>query len=134
MTSIFHLAQVNIAHMRAPLDEPLMEGFVERLEPLNELADSMPGFVWRFQTDDGDATAVRVFDDPLILFNMSVWDSIGSLEEFVYRTDHVDTLVRRSEWFERPTKSPMALWWVDAGHLPSVEEAKARPGRAQRTY
>lgn len=126
MTTKFHLAQANVANMRAPLDDPQMEGFVARLEPLNALADSMEGFVWRLQTDEGDATSVQAFDDPLILFNLSVWESIEALEEYIYRTDHVSALQRRAEWFKRPTKSPFVLWWVDAGHIPSVEEARTR--------
>ena len=126
MTAAFHLAQVNVATGRAPLDDPLMAGFVARLEPLNALADSMPGFVWRLQTDDGDATAIRVFDNPLILFNLSLWESIEALENYVYRSDHVAALRKRSDWFERPTKSPLALWWVPAGHIPDEHEAKAR--------
>ena len=112
--------------MRAPLDDRLMAGFVSRLEPLNALADESPGFVWRLQTDDGDATAIRVFGDELILFNMSVWESIGALESYVYRTNHVGAVQKRAEWFERPTKSPFVLWWIVAGHIPTQAEAKQR--------
>lgn len=126
MTAAYHLAQANVATGRAPLDDPRMAGFVARLEPLNALADRTPGFVWRLQTDDGDATAIRVFDNPLILFNLSLWESVEALEDYVYRSDHVAALRRRSEWFERPSKSPFALWWVPAGHVPDEHEAKAR--------
>lgn len=126
MTGDFHLAQANIARKRAPLDDPLMEGFVSRLQPLNMLADVSPGFVWRLQTDDGDATALRVFDDELILFNLSVWESIEALESYVYQTRHVGALRKRAEWFERPTKSPFVLWWIKAGHIPTEEEGKKR--------
>lgn len=126
MTTEHRLAQVNVAHMRAALDNPLMEGFVARLEPLNALADSMPGFVWRLQTDEGDATSVRAFDDPLILVNLSVWESVEALETYIYRSDHLSALQQRAEWFDRPKKSPFALWWVVSDHIPSVEEAKAR--------
>jgi len=126
MTSRFHLAQANIARMRAPLDDPIMEGFVSRLEPLNSLADAAPGFVWRLQTDDGDATALQVFDDELILFNLTVWESKEALESYVYRTNHVGAMQKRAEWFERPSKSPFVLWWVEAGHIPTEAEAKDR--------
>lgn len=122
----FHLAQANVARLREPLDRPLLAGFVARLEPLNELADSMPGFVWRLQTDEGDATAIRAFDDPLILVNLSVWESLDALEAYVYRSQHVEALRKRADWFERPSRSPFVLWWIPAGHIPSVEEAKAR--------
>ncbi len=75
----FHLAQTNIARARVPLTEPMMQGFVEQIDYMNDLAERSPGFVWRFKTDEGDATAVRVFDDPLIVFNMSVWESVEAL-------------------------------------------------------
>ena len=126
MTSKFQLAQANIARMRAPLDDPLMQGFVARLEPLNALADSSPGFVWRLQTDEGNATAVQAFDDELVLFNLSVWESIEALESYVYKTNHVGAVQKRAEWFERPTRPPLVLWWINAGHLPTDAEAKAR--------
>ncbi|MDH3747697.1 MAG: DUF3291 domain-containing protein [Gammaproteobacteria bacterium] len=126
MTTKHHLAQVNIATGREALDDPLMEGFVARLEPLNALADSMPGFVWRLQTDDGDATAIQAFNNPRILFNLTVWESIEALEAYVYKTEHIEAVKQRLDWFERPTKSPFCMWWIDAGHLPSVEEAKER--------
>lgn len=126
MKSKFHLAQANVARMRAPLDDPLMEGFVAGLEPLNALADSSPGFVWRLQTEDGDATSVQAFDDELILFNLSVWESIEALEAYVYQSNHVAAVRQRSEWFERPTKSPFVLWWIDAGHIPTEAEAQKR--------
>ena len=122
----YHLAQSNVARMRGALEEPVMSGFVARLESLNELADRSPGFVWRYQTDADDATEIRVFNDELILFNMSVWESIESLENYVYKSSHVEALQQRAAWFERPTRAPLVLWWVRAGHIPSVEEAKQR--------
>ncbi len=121
-----HLAQANVARMRGPLEDDVMAGFAARLEPLNALADESPGFVWRYQTDEGDATEVRVFNDELILFNMSVWESIEALENFVYRSNHIEALQKKAEWFERANRASLALWWIEAGHLPSVEEAKER--------
>jgi hypothetical protein len=112
--------------MRAPLDDPLMQGFVERLDPLNEVADNTPGFVWRYQTEEGNATEVRVFNDELILFNMSVWESVEALQDYVYKTNHVEAVRKRAKWFEKPTGSPFVLWWIPAGHIPAVEEAKER--------
>jgi hypothetical protein len=110
--------------MLGEIDDDVMAGFVARLESLNELADSSPGFIWRYQTEAGDATEVRVFDDEMILFNMSVWESVEALEGYVYSSNHVEALQKKAEWFERPTKPPLVLWWVKAGHVPSVEEAK----------
>lgn len=122
----YQLAQSNVARMRGPIDDPVMAGFVERLDPLNALADESPGFVWRYQTEAGNATEVQVFDDELILFNMSVWESIEALEAYVYKSNHVRAVQKRAEWFERSNRSPIVLWWIVAGHIPTVEEAKVR--------
>lgn len=126
MSAGFHLAQCNIATMRGDRDDPIMAGFFERLEPLNALADSSPGFVWRLQTEDGDATAIQAFDNPRILFNLSVWESLEALDAYVYRSDHLGAVQRRADWFERPKASPLALWWLPAGQLPDVSAAKER--------
>lgn len=122
----YQLATSNIARMLGELEDDVMSGFVARLEGLNELADASPGFVWRYQTDAGDATEVRVFEDELILFNMSVWESVEALRNYVYRSNHLEALQKRADWFERPERPPLVLWWVKAGHIPAVEEAKER--------
>ncbi|HEX6568001.1 MAG TPA: DUF3291 domain-containing protein [Acidimicrobiales bacterium] len=121
-----HLAQVNIGRLRAPLDSPESAGFVAALDPINALADAAPGFVWRLQTDEGDATSIRPFDDDTILVNMSVWTSFEALHTFVYRSDHRRVLAQRREWFERMDAVIVALWWVPSGHRPTVTEAKER--------
>jgi hypothetical protein len=122
----FHLAQANIATMRAPLEDPTMEGFRSQLDRINALADASPGFVWRLQTDAGNATGIRAYEDELILFNMSVWDSIEALHAYVYRSAHAGPLRARRQWFV-PTAGPTGvLWWIPAGHVPTVEEAKER--------
>ena len=122
----FHLAQVNIGRLRAPIDDPIMEGFRSQLDPINALADRSPGFVWRLQTDDGNATAIRPYDDELMAINLSVWESLEALQQFVYRSGHVTPLRDRAQWFE-PIEGPiLALWWIPAGHVPTVDEAKAR--------
>ena len=122
----WHLAQANIARMRGALDSPIMAGFVRQLAHINSVADASPGFVWRLQTEDGDATAIRAFDDERILFNMSVWESVEALHQYVYRSDHVGPLRDRSKWFERMEGPTSVLWWITAGHRPTVQEAKAR--------
>lgn len=124
MARKLHLAQSNIAHMRAPLDDPLMEGFVARIEALNALADAAPGFVWRLQTEDGEVSPVATFSGERVLFNLSVWESIEALEAYVYKSNHVAAVQKRAEWFERPKKSPLVLWWIDAGHIPTEQEAQ----------
>ncbi len=118
-----HLAQFNIARMRAPIDDPVMEGFRSQLERINALADQSAGFVWRLQTSDGDATAVRAYADPLVIVNMSVWESLEALHQYVYQSPHVGPLRDRREWFEAATAPTLVLWWVPKGRIPTVEEA-----------
>jgi len=122
----FHMAQVNIARMKAPLDSPVMAGFLERLDEINALADRSPGFVWRLQTPAGNATYLRPYDDDRILFNLSVWETPEALKEFVYRTAHAQLLRMRQQWFEQFAGAYIALWWVPAGHIPGIDEAKKR--------
>lgn len=127
--TLFHLAQVNIGRMRAPIDDPVMAGFKNLLDPINALADASPGFVWRLQTEDGNATAIRPYpDDALMAVNMSVWESLPALQQFVYRSSHLGPMRQRGQWFE-PLEGPiLVLWWVPAGHIPTVAEALDRLG------
>jgi hypothetical protein len=122
----FHLAQLNIARFKLPLDRPEMAGFVAELDPINALADTAPGFVWRLQTEEGNATSIRAFDDDLMLVNMSLWESAEALADFVYRSDHLGVMRRRREWAEHMREAYMVLWWVAAGEIPTVDEAKER--------
>ncbi len=122
----FHLAQCNVARLRAPLDSPTLAGFVGALEPVNQLADQASGFVWRLQTEDGDATAIRAFDDGMLLVNMSVWESIDALADFTYGAPHRDVMRGRRQWFERLTDAYLVLWWIDSDTLPTVSDAKSR--------
>lgn len=122
----FHLAQINIARMKAPLESAEMADFVARLEEINALADRSEGFVWRLQTPEGNATYLRPFDDDMILVNLSVWESVDALKHYVYRTAHAELLRDRRKWFEAFAGAYVALWWVPAGHRPGVDEAKRR--------
>jgi hypothetical protein len=122
----YHIAQVNIGRVRAPLEDPRMAGFVNRLDDLNALADRSPGFVWRLQTSAGNATYLRPYDDDRILVNMSVWENVELLRHYVYRTAHAELLRQRQEWFEVFAGAYTALWWVPAGHLPGMDEARKR--------
>lgn len=128
----WHLAQLNVGRLLAPLESETLAGFVAALEPINALADGHPGFVWRLQTDGGDATSIRPTDDDLFLINMSVWSSLETLRAFVYTTAHVQVLRQRRAWFEQLATSHMVLWWVPAGHVPTIEEALARLERLRR--
>ena len=122
----YHLAQVNIARMLAPVDDPLMSGFVAELDAINALADSSPGFVWRLQTEEGNATDIRPYDDDLILVNLSLWASLADLTNFVYKSRHRQVLQQRQQWFQRFNGPYVALWWVPSSHIPTVDEAKER--------
>lgn len=122
-----HLAQVNIGRFIAPIDDPVMKGFRDQLDPINAIADATPGFVWRLQTEDGNATAVRPDDnDPLLAINMSVWESLESLQQYVYKSDHLAPLRDRRQWFQKIDGPILALWWVPVGHIPTVAEAMAK--------
>jgi len=120
-----HLAQLNIAKMKFAIDAPELTEFVARLDDVNALADDSPGFVWRLQTGDGDATAIDYFG-PEYLVNMSVWEDVESLHNYVYRTAHNEVMARRKEWFERMLEVYSVLWWIPAGIIPTIAEADQR--------
>lgn len=122
----YHLAQINIARLLAPIDDPLIAEFVAQLPPINALADSSPGFVWRLQTESGDATSIRIYEDEMIALNMSVWESVEALREYAYKSAHAGVMRDRKKWFEKFDGPYMALWWIPAGHVPSPQEGKER--------
>ncbi len=125
--SKYQLAQVNIGRILGPMDGPVMKGFADQLEEINSLADGFEGFVWRLQSDEGDATSYRPFpDDDMMLINMSVWESVDVLFEYVYKSDHVKVMRDRAKWFEPMKEMYMVLWWVPAGHIPTQQEAIER--------
>ncbi|HWT51881.1 MAG TPA: DUF3291 domain-containing protein [Caulobacter sp.] len=122
MNAKFHLAEVNVGRLRAPIDHPMIKDFADNLDRINALAESSPGFVWRLKGDGDNATDLAIDGDPLFIPNLSVWEDIPSLGAYVYRSGHVEIMRRRKEWFE-PMDTYMALWWVPVGHQPTVEEA-----------
>jgi hypothetical protein len=124
--SRYQLAQINVGRTLAPLDDPQLAGFVERLDEINALADRSPGFVWRLQGESGNATDIAVSPDPNFIVNLSVWDDIESLFAYVYKTDHTRVMAQRRQWFEKPLGAFMALWWVPAARRPSAEEGLRR--------
>lgn len=123
--SEYHLAQLNIARLRYPLDAPELADFVNSLDRVNALAEQSPGFVWRLQTASGDATEIDHFGADQIV-NMSVWKSIERLHHYVYRSAHLEVMRRKREWFHTMEQAHMVLWWVPAGHRPTLEEAENR--------
>jgi len=123
--SDWHLAEINIGRMRGPIDGEVMAEFVANLDRINALAEAAPGFVWRLTGDGNNATDLQFSDDAMVIPNMSVWRDMDSLAGYVYRSDHRDVMRRRKEWFEH-MEVYMALWWVPAGHLPTLAEARKR--------
>ena len=122
-----HLAQVNIGRAKGEMDDPVMHGFVSRLDEINALAEATPGFVWRLTGDGNDATSLRPYpDDHLILVNLSVWETPEALRGYVYKSAHTEVMRGRKAWFERMQEMYYAMWWIPAGHIPTVAEAKAR--------
>lgn len=126
MSANWHLAQYNVAKLVAPLDDPRLADFVASLRRVNELGDRAPGFVWRLQSAGGDSTDVRVGDDPLVLVNFTVWESIEALFEYTYHSAHVEVFRRRREWFRHDGRPYLAMWWVPPGHVPTMAEAEER--------
>lgn len=122
----YHVAQFNFARAKAPLDDPRMRGFVEQLRPINALADQNPSHLWRLQTEEGDATAIRAFEDPSLLVTLSVWRSIEALLEFTYHGPHAAVMRGRAAWFDSVEEHYIVLWFVPAGALPSLDDAKKR--------
>jgi hypothetical protein len=122
----WHIAQLNVARAVAPLDSPALADFMAALDDVNALAEAAPGFVWRLKSDSGNATDIRAGNDPQFIVNMSVWQSVEALFAFVYRSAHNKVMVRRREWFEKPTEAYQVLWWVPAEHAPTLAEALER--------
>jgi hypothetical protein len=121
-----HLAQMNVGTALYDLDDERMAGFMRSLDRVNALAEATPGFVWRLQTDEGNATDIKVADDPRFIVNMSVWESLEALFDYVYRSDHRDVMVQRRQWFRKPDGPYHVLWWIGPGTLPSAKAGLAR--------
>ncbi|MBV9899168.1 MAG: DUF3291 domain-containing protein [Chloroflexi bacterium] len=129
----YHLALLNIGRIRAPLDSPQLKDFMDGLDPINALAEQAPGFVWRYTSPgSNNATATRPFDDDDLLINFAVWQSREQLWDFVYRSRHLEYLVRRREWFDHMDQPFLVLWWVPAGHIPTLQEARLRLDQLRR--
>jgi len=124
MTS-HYIAQLNVALMREPLESPSMKDCVDNLDRINQLAENAEGFIWRLESDEGNATSMRPFGEEYLV-NMSVWRDVNALYDFVFGSAHVEIMRRRKEWFERMGDAYTVLWWIPAGHIPTVEEARER--------
>ena len=122
----FHIAQINIARMLAPIEDPVMADFVAQLPPINALAKESPGFIWRLQSDSGDATRIKVYDDAMVIINLTVWESLETLRGYVYKSAHSGVMRNRRRWFEKFDVPYYALWWIPAGHVTDPQEGKER--------
>jgi hypothetical protein len=122
----YHLAQINIGRLIAPIDDPKIAEFVAQLAPINAIADRAPGFVWRLQSESGNATDIAYNDDPSIMVNMSVWESLETLRDYAYRSDHMKVFRDRAKWFVKMDKPHYCLWWVPDGNIPTVAEGRER--------
>ena len=121
----YHLAQLNIARMLAPIESPQLSDFVANLDRINALAEAADGFVWRLQDEAGSATSFRPFGDEMLV-NLTLWNNIESLHNYVYRSGHVEIMKRRKEWFEMMREFYMVLWLVPAGTIPTMDEAEQK--------
>ena len=121
-----HLAQFNIAKAKYQIDAPEIKEFFDNLDPINKLAEQSDGFVWRLKDDSGDATDFQAFSDPNIIVNMSIWESVDALKNFMFRTHHMNFMRRKKEWFHKLSADTYVLWWIPLGCTPSVEDAIER--------
>ena len=128
----WHLAQINVGRLIAPNDSPIVAEFVNALDRINAVADASPGFIWRLQSDSGNALDIVVTDDPQMAVNMSVWEDADALFAYVYRSVHTPFMAQRKSWFERFSGAYQALWWVPAGTIPTVDEGLSRLWRLDR--
>lgn len=127
-----HLAQLNIAKPKYSMDSTEIADFVNNLEPINAIAESSSGFIWRLKDKSGDATNIRVINDPEKIVNMSVWEDIDSLKNFMFKTHHLEFMKRKKEWFHTLSMNTTVLWWIPAGHTPTLDEAIERLAHLQK--
>jgi hypothetical protein len=122
----FHLAQINVGRFRTAAEDPSLGDFMAALDPINALAERSPGFVWRLKDETGHATNIHAYDDPRMIINLTVWESLETLRNFTYRSAHTGVLGRRNDWFEKLEGPHLALWWIPGGAVPTPAEGIAR--------
>lgn len=132
MSDGWHLAQINVGRFVSPPGSAQVQPFMDALDRINAIADADPGFVWRLQDDSGNATSLRPTADPLFAVNMSVWCDADALFAFVYRSAHTPVMAKRRAYFDRFEGAHQALWWVPAGHIPTIDEGLSRLWRLDR--
>ncbi len=127
----FELAQVNVSRLLAPLQSPQLAPFMAALNEVNAEGDAASGFLWRLQTEDGNATAVKAFGWDVagshgVIVNLTTWQSVEALAGFVFYGRHLEIMRQRRQWFHQAAEATTALWWVPSGHRPSTDEAEDR--------
>ncbi len=133
MVKKYQLAQINVARMNGvAIDDPIMKEFVDNLDRVNKVAENSDGYVWRLKGDDNVSTGFNPYNDEQVIINLSVWETIESLEHYVYKTFHTDFLRRRKEWFQSYGKAHIAMWWIPKGEIPTIEEAIAKLDHLQK--
>ncbi len=129
MTQTMHLAELNVGRLIAPTDDPRVAEFMDNLDRINGLGKRMPGFVWMMEGSGEPGTGntdVKLDGDPQFVANLTVWQDFDSLSTFVYQTLHKKFMERRTEWFEVLGDKHFVMWWVPAGHQPTIDEAMDR--------
>ncbi len=121
-----NLAQLNVGYARYPLDDPRIAEFMGNLDRMNALAERSPGFVWRLQSDGGNATDIAVPGDPDMISNLSVWTDAASLGHYVFNTLHARFYEKGPKWFEPMDRPHFVMWPVPDGHRPDLIEAMDR--------
>ncbi|MDQ7050802.1 MAG: DUF3291 domain-containing protein [Enterobacterales bacterium] len=122
----YHLAQINIAQAKDSMQSPVMDGFVKRLDEINQLAEQSEGFIWRLKTEQGDATGINAFEDDRLIINLSLWNNLDSLKHYVYQSVHIDLIQDKKHWFNKIKPAHLALWWIPEGCIPSIEQGKQK--------
>lgn len=117
------LAQLNVARWAIDPESDLAQGFLGRLDEVNGLGEQADGFVWRLKDESGNSMGYHLLDDPLLVINLSVWESIEQLKAFAYQGTHREVFRQRHDWFEKSDQSTSVLWWVPDGHRPDLAEA-----------
>ena len=123
---MFHLAELNIAEAKAPLMSPQLSGFVARIDEINALAEKEKGYIWRLKDETGHSMEIRFSDNPDMLINMSVWESVEDLKRFTYQTMHKELIRDKRQWFHHIKSAAYVLWWIPVGHIPTLAEGKER--------
>ena len=130
----FHLAQINIAELKAPLDDPIIREFRDSIDFVNETGRKSPGFVWLYTGEEGQSSSYvePLFENPLIVVNYTLWEDYASLHDFVYNTVHSYFLRSRKKWTNSLGRQHLAMWWVPAGTVPSIQDAIAKLEQLQQ--